>query len=361
MIIFRADASIDIGIGHVMRCLRLAKTLTEQYGIDCEFICTDHKGNSIEYIKKNGFSVKKIIKSNFSKELENDESKRITYYKWLGANWKDDAEQTKNAIKGKKVDWLIIDHYAIDKNWETALRPYTKKIMVIDDLADREHNCDILLDQNLVKNFKTRYKDLLPKKCSTLLGPQYALISDEYKKMRISSSSRSGKINRILVSFGGSDQNNFTKLTISTLIKLNIKNLIIDVVIDFNSLHIIEIKKLAKKNTNIFLYDRIPSLATLMSKADLSIGAGGSTTWERCCLGIPSIIIVCAINQGVIANAMESEGAAIVIKPSLKLEKELKNAVIFFLNDSSEYLKMSKKAFSICDGKGINRVIDNLL
>ena len=361
MIIFRTDASIEIGIGHVMRCLRLAKTLAKQNGIECEFICHDHKGNSIEHIKKNGFKVTKINKSNIPKVLNKNEFKNLTHHKWLGNNWEEDLEQTKSALQGKKIDWLIVDHYAIDKAWEAKIRPYIKKIMVIDDLADRDHDCDLLLDQNLVENFKTRYQKLLPKNCKTLLGPQFALLGHEYEKMHENHSLRSGNINRILIFFGGSDKNNFTKLTMLTLLKLDRNDLIIDVVVDFNSPCIDEIKEIAKKNPNVFLYDRLASLARLMLNADLAIGAGGSTNWERCCLGLPSIIIICEINQKMIAEAMQSVGAAIVLSPNLELETQIKNSIIYFLNNSVKYLNMSKKAFSICDGKGINRVIDSLL
>ncbi len=361
MIIFRSDASIEIGVGHIMRCLRLANALTERYGVKCEFICGDQKGNYIEYIRQNGFNVSIIKGSGNSELLKNDECSDLKYYRWLGTNWKNDAEQTKRLLYNKKVDWLVIDHYAIDTIWESTLRPHTKKIMVIDDLADRVHNCDLLLDQNLVENFENRYQNLIPENCKTLLGSQFALLSPDYAKIRSNQLSRSGNINRILIFFGGSDKNNFTKLAISALLELDKDNLIIDVIIDFNSSQIKEIRKLSKKNKNIFIYNRLKSLAPLMSKADLAIGAGGSTTWERCCLGLPTIILICETNQKPIAESMKSLGAAIVLNPGLKLETEIKNSVMYFLNDDKQYLEMSKKAFSICDGKGINRVIDNLI
>lgn len=360
MIFFRSDASSIIGTGHVMRCLTLAKAL-RKHGTKCKFICRNHKGNLIKIIKKEGFEVKSISNLKRSKINRKFNKSGLTHARWLGASWQEDANDTIKAIGKEKIDWLIVDHYAIDKKWEEKLRPYTKKIMVIDDLADRNHDCDLLLDQNLVVNFNTRYDNLLSKKCNFLLGPRYALLQSEYAKLRELAKPKIRKVQRILVFFGGSDRYNLTRLTLSTFLKLNRTDIVLDVVLDLQSKYSKKILSLAKYNSNITLHKTLPSLAPLMLKADLSIGAGGSTTWERCCLGLPSIIIVSGMNQEKIAEAMKSAEAAFVFKPNVKLQNNIRQALLFLLKESDVYLKMSKKAFSICDGKGINRVIKKLI
>jgi UDP-2,4-diacetamido-2,4,6-trideoxy-beta-L-altropyranose hydrolase len=280
---------------------------------------------------------------------------------WLASSQEDDAKETIRAIGKNKIEWLIIDHYAIDKTWQNQLRPFTKKIMVIDDLADRHHECDLLLDQNLVFNFRKRYKNLLPKKCNLLLGPRYALLDPLYSKFHKKKLNRIGKIKRVLIFFGGADQKNLTGLSISTLLKFKKNKILFDIVISKQSIFYSQIKKISKKNKNIILHDTLPSLAPLIYKSDLAIGAAGSNTWERCCLALPSIIVISGFNQKKIAYAMKKAGVAIVLKESSKVKKEIKTAFSLLLNDTKLYLKMSKKAFSICDGEGINKVVKKLL
>ena len=282
-VFFRTDASLEIGHGHVTRCLTLANAL-RKFGADCNFICKKNKNNLIEKIKTEGFNVYEISNLKYQ-----------------------DANQTIKILK-KKIDWLIIDHYKIDKDWEKKLRLYAKKIMVIDDLANRQHDCDLLLDQNLILNYKTRYRNIINKNCKTLLGPQYALLQPEYAKFHKTLPSKTSRVNRILVFFGGSDQFNITELVILSFLKLNNNSIKLDVVISINNPYLSKIKLLTKKNKNIKIHNFRSSLASLMIKADISIGACGSTSWERCCLGLPSIVITVAENQKPIAKELHRRG-----------------------------------------------------
>ena len=305
-IIFRTDASSQIGSGHVIRCLTLAKVLKKQ-GADCKFISRDHNNNLIEKIKKEDFKVIILPNSIKVKSTQSTKDTNSNYSSWIGASWNEDAKQTINALNEEKIDWLIIDHYGIDKRWEKKVRPYCKKIMVIDDLANRKHDCDLLLDQNLIANFKNRYQNFLPKNCSTLLGPQYALLQNEYKVLHLSAPPRIGSIKRILVYFGGADQNNLTEKALTSFLKLNRNNIALDVVISSDSSQKEKIKKLSKKNKNVKIHSELTSLAHLILKADLAIGACGSTSWERCCLSLPSIVITIADNQKQIAKELHKK------------------------------------------------------
>jgi UDP-2,4-diacetamido-2,4,6-trideoxy-beta-L-altropyranose hydrolase len=304
---FRVDASSQIGNGHVMRCLTLAKVLKKQ-GADCKFVSRDHKNNLIEKIKEENFKVITLPNSIKVKSTQSAKNVNLNYTNWIGASWKKDAKQTIDALNKEKIDWLIVDHYGIDERWEKKLRPYVGKIMVIDDLANRNHDCDLLLDQNLIANFKSRYQNLLPKNCSTLLGPEYALLQNEYKKLHLSAPPRIGQVKHILVYFGGADKNNLTEIILFSYLKLNSKNIKLDVVINSKNPQKEKIKKLSKKNKNIKIYSDLTSLASLMLKADLAIGACGVTSWERCCLCLPSIVITIADNQKPIAEELHRQG-----------------------------------------------------
>ena len=341
MIFFRCDSSNKIGTGHVVRCLTLAKALKKKK-LDCVFICRDHKDNLINKIIQEGFEVEIISNTNNSNE-SNDYS--LKHADWLEASWQDDVNETLKIIKNKEIEWIIVDHYGLDKRWETKIRPYAKKIMVIDDLADRKHHCDLLLDQNLVKNYEIRYQNLIPKNCISLLGPKYALLQKDYGKMHKNINLVSKEIKRILIFFGGIDKHSLTKLILLELLKIKNIDIKIDVVIDFKQQYSSEIISISKKHDNVLTHNMMPSLAPLMIKSDLVIGASGATTWERCCLGLPSLMVVTGFNQEKIAETMEKIGAAIVFKINNMLEIEIRNAVLFLINNRKSYLKMSKKAF----------------
>jgi UDP-2,4-diacetamido-2,4,6-trideoxy-beta-L-altropyranose hydrolase len=308
-VFFRVDASSQIGSGHVIRCLTLAKALKKQ-GIISKFICRSYKNNLIKKIKKENFEVAIIPNSiKVKSHQSNKKNLDLNYPNRIGSNWREDAEQTIHILSKVKIDWLIVDHYGIDIRWEKKIRPYTKKIMVIDDLANRNHDCDLLLDQNLINNLKYRYKSLLPKYCSTLLGPQYALLQEEYKDLHLGVSKRIGNTKRILVYFGDTNQNNLIEMILDAFFKLERKDINLDIVINSKSLIKKKIKQLSKKNNNIKIYSDLTSLSSLMIKADLAIGACGTTTWERCCLGLPSIVITIANHQKPIAKELNKLGS----------------------------------------------------
>jgi UDP-2,4-diacetamido-2,4,6-trideoxy-beta-L-altropyranose hydrolase len=296
---FRTDASKKIGSGHLLRCLSLAKTLRAQ-GNKCQFIIRKQQGNLIKKIKNENFEV--AVLSNI-KNIKNSNS---IYSNLPNVDWNEDAKQTRNILKEKKIDWLVLDHYGIDKRWEKKLRKYTGKIMVIDDLAKRSHDCDLLLNQNLSASLKKRYQKILPKNCNVLLGPEYALLQKEYADLHLSAPPRIGPVKHILVYFGATDQTNLIKLIISAFLQLERKDIELEIIVGSNtrSKEIEKLKIFSKKNKNIKLNNELKSLAPLILKSDLAIGACGSTSWERCCLGLPSLAITIANNQIPIAKEL---------------------------------------------------------
>jgi len=225
---FRTDASKKIGSGHLLRCLTLAKTLRVQ-GNKCQFIIRKQQGNLIKKIKNENFEV--AVLSNI-KNIKNSNS---IYSNWPNVEWNKDAKQTRNILKEKKIDWLVLDHYGIDKRWEKKLRKYTGKIMVIDDLAKRSHDCDLLLNQNLSASLKKRYQKILPKNCNVLLGPEYALLQKEYADLHLSAPPRIGPVKHILVYFGATDQTNLIKLVISAFLQLERKDIELEIIVGSNT------------------------------------------------------------------------------------------------------------------------------
>ncbi|MFK4390853.1 UDP-2,4-diacetamido-2,4,6-trideoxy-beta-L-altropyranose hydrolase [Peribacillus frigoritolerans] len=298
-IFIRVDASIAIGTGHVMRCLTLAGRLSKQGNI-VYFICREHNGHLCDFIEINGYEVLRLPAPQVNFKIQN----YTQHSKWLGVPLSVDAEQTKKLLRGRSVDLLIVDHYAINETWEGNLREISNKILVIDDLADRRHDCDYLIDQNYFENYPSRYLSLVPPHCKTFLGPSYVLLRDEFYDQWSEQRIRSGSVKRILISFGGIDQTNETGKALAAFLKMGRNDIQIDVVVGRSNLHKTELASICKKYDFVHIYCQVNNIAELMCQADLSIGAGGTTTWERCYLSLPSIVWSVAGNQVEICKAL---------------------------------------------------------
>lgn len=340
-IIFRTDASVDIGTGHVYRCLSLADELKNK-GADVGFIFMEEKGNLIDFIRNKGYGVYCLPAS-----IDSDEELRLT-----------------NAIlkgKGKVFNWLVVDHYDIDIKWESLMRPLVKKIMAIDDLADRKHDCDILLDQNYNKN-GSRYNGLVPENCIQLLGPEYALLRPQFREARENFKRENSEMKRVLVFMGGVDPANETGKALKAAKLLNRDNIAVDVVIGASNPFKNEIKTMAKQMPNTTCYFDVNNMAELMSSADISIGASGTSTWERCCIGLPSIVMVLADNQKEIAEELEREGVVVNLGWHGDVtEIDIRDAVQNLLADSDKRRSMGLKGKMMVDGNGNIRVVEKMI
>ncbi|WP_445397086.1 UDP-2,4-diacetamido-2,4,6-trideoxy-beta-L-altropyranose hydrolase [Zobellella sp. An-6] len=353
-IIFRTDASLEIGSGHVMRCLTLAQALKGK-GAKCQFICREHPGNLVEHIRQQGFQVHVLPKEDYCSR----EKEPLTHSDWLGASQHQDAERCKVILEQLKPHWLIIDHYAIDHYWQTAMRAYCVKIMVIDDLADRIHDCDLLLDQNFSSNSATRYAEVTPVHCIRLLGPEYALLQPKYAELHQQTGPRKGPVRKIFAYFGGVDHFDLNSLCIHAFNSQQQADLQLDLVVSPLSHNARAVSELAKSNQRIRLHQVLPSLAPLMSQADLAIGAGGSTSWERCCLGLPTLVITLAANQKNIARKLDQQGYIHWLGDAQQITA---NTLIQAMEQAlSENLELwSNHCRQLVDGLGTQRVVASL-
>jgi UDP-2,4-diacetamido-2,4,6-trideoxy-beta-L-altropyranose hydrolase len=315
----RADASIQIGTGHVMRCLTLAEELRRR-GSEVLFICRRHAGNLCGLISEKGFRVECLPGQNealdetpagpASRAHRVEGENLPAHAEWLGADWRLDAEQTAEAIRGLGVvDWLIVDHYALDARWESAMRAAAHRIMVIDDLADRAHDCDLLLDQNYYKIMADRYEELVPMSCRQLLGPRYALLRQEFIASRSCLRKRDGKVRHLLVFFGGVDRQNMTRVALDALALIDIPEIYIDVVVGSTNPHLASLEERFAGDPHLVLHVQVEDMARFMASADLAIGGVGSTAWERCYLELPSLVVSMAANQTPAAEDLAALGA----------------------------------------------------
>ena len=304
-IAFRTDSSFTLGAGHIFRCLTLADTL-RQWGASVVFICVDFPGNLNKFIENKGYIVHHLPPQG----LDDEEISPSLHPHWSGIDWEIDAKNTLEILVGlQKVDWLIVDHYALDIRWEGKMRPFTEKIMIIDDLADRPHDCDLLLDQNQYEGLERRYDGLVPDHCERLLGYRYALLRPEFATARKTLRLRDGRVRRIFIFFGGGDLSNETAKALEAIRLMNRSDIAVDVVVGASNPKGDQIREICQRMSNTYFHLQVENMAELMALADLAIGAGGTTTWERCYLGLPTLALVLADNQRGVVEAMEAAGA----------------------------------------------------
>lgn len=357
-IAFRTDSSIDIGVGHVMRCLTLADSL-QLNDADILFITRQHQGNINNLILEKGYKVYGLPSNTTNMSTQSNNKEQNPYSEWLGVPWQEDAKQTKKILSEFEPELLIVDHYAINYKWELEVNSSCNYLMVIDDLADRKHSCDILLDQTHGRS-SIDYQLIVPKDCLLLLGSEYALLRAEFLQWREQSleSRINPELNQLIISLGGSDKDNITGQIIEALSECILPaELNIIIVMGFNAPHIDNVLQLVKNlpcNTQIL--QNISNMAELMSNSDLAIGAAGTTSWERCCLGLPTLLIVMADNQRKIADTLERCGAGIMIPNPVK--KNLKNIMSGLTNKVMNTLSLNSS--ELIDGSGTERVVSKI-
>lgn len=354
-VVFRVDASVAIGIGHVMRCRTLAVALKER-GAHIQFITRAHLGHLGDMLASAGFVVTLLPPPVDIMSGSND------YAVWLGVSQQEDANQTIAALKDQPCDWVIVDHYGLDKFWESQVQLHTHKIMVIDDLANRPHDCDVLLDQNFALTYLQRYQNWVPAHCQLLLGPRYAMLRPEYIQHRRSMSPRSSAIFRVLVFLGGADNANNTSKIILALSADPLMHLEVDIVIGPNYIHKAEVIKHSKARENTHVYTMRPHLADLMVHADIAIGAGGATTWERFCMGLPSLVISTAENQVQICEDLASLGLIRYLGDANQINvSEIRSALLEEVSSARQLRDVSASNQALVDGLGVNRIVEIII
>jgi len=352
--VFRVDASLHIGLGHVMRCLALANEL-KRYGTTSLFLCRDHESNPQRLLEERGYVVKLLPRQEKQSESK---SENPAHANWLGASWQQDAADCLKALGEEQYDWLIVDHYGIDYRWHEKIRKKAKAIMAIDDLADRKLDCDLLLDQTHGRD-ESDYLSLIPSACQLKLGAKYALLRSEFsinREMALEKRVAFHGLRRLLVFMGGGDPENITGEVLETLGRTEWperRSPVIDVVLGGQAPHWQAIEKQAQRlPIEINVLSGVSNMADLMLNADLAIGAGGTASWERCAMALPAIIKITADNQRFLSGLLHKAGAVELWHDEASLMLGLKSISA----DSQKWLQMKDAAAVICDGLGVQRI-----
>lgn len=360
-VVFRTDASFDIGTGHVIRCLTLARRLREK-GAKSRFVCRELAGNLLGLIEAQGFAVDALPQSQGHWDADHPPHAR-----WLGVDWTVDARQSIEAIEarssGSRPDWLVVDHYALDARWERLVRPCARHILAIDDLADRLHECDVLLDQNIGRE-PSDYSALVGSGCRLLTGPRHAMLRPEFAALRPTSLARraNAPVRSLLVSLGGIDRDNATGLVLDGLLHCDLPaDLTITIVMGAQSPCLDAVRE---KAAQLPWFTRVAidvnDMASIMADADIAIGAAGTTTWERCCLGLPSVVLGTAENQCYVLSQLSALDVAVVGEIArLRADpQELRELMQRLVSRRSE---IARRAAALTEGNGADFLVHLLM
>lgn len=351
-VLFRADSSSRLGMGHVMRCLTLADSLRRR-GLTSGFAHRLLPGNMALEIQERGHRL--LVLAAPSGATGDDRA--------LGLPQTEDARQTAALLSGTRVKWVVADHYALDTEWEAAMRPHCQRLAVIDDLADRRHDCDIVLDQTLGRA-ETDYQPLVPRHCRLLLGPGNALLRKEFAAFRDQSLARrraGAKLEQIQISIGGMDADGITDLALQA-VRQAAPRIGIDVVLSARSPAFAAVsRRCASLGVRLHTDQSGAEMAQMMAASDLAIGAGGTTSWERCCLGLPTLAILTATNQRTIVNSLARAGAVRNCGSWERPEEiNVAQTVRDYAARPDRLAEMSEAAAAICDGLGAERVAEEM-
>ena len=329
--VLRADANTSLGTGHVIRCLTLAdKLAARRWDIAVA-----------------------------SRELPPglEKSIRARGYQFIGMPGEhallDEPAVIRRALETRKADLTVVDHYEIASEWHMAARSWSSHIMVIDDLAVDKFDADLLLNQNLGESAEA-YSALLPDGRRLLIGPMYALLRPQFADARHLAPRIRTAVSRLLVFLSGSDEHDVTRVAAEVGTDLELET---DVVVGAAYPHWGRLRAWAQTQTCVTLHRNVDDMAALMARADLSIGAPSSATWERCCVGLPAILLTLAENQRRAAIATAAAGAAVDLGWYSDVDaRSLADAVRSVARSPRDLAAMSRSAAAVTDGFGTTRV-----
>lgn len=367
----RCDASPAIGSGHVMRCRNLGRAL-HQRGAEVLFLCREHPYDLIAVLNTE-FKVLGLPELISPEPSLAGLEGRDLYGAWLGCTQLQDAEDCLNAISTAEIgaiDWLVVDHYGLDYLWEqkickslSEIHGEPPRLLVFDDLADRPHQADVLVDANLFQTATFEaYRALVPTDCRLLLGPAYAPLDAVYAQLHSLAPQRCS-LRRLLVFFGSMDLENHTGIALEALCHPEVADLAVDVVLGAGAPHLSTVTQLVGQRPHTQLHSGLPSLAGLLLRADLAIGAAGTTSWERAALALPTVVIPVAKNQRQNAKTLVDSGAALAIgqHPSIDPGTLILEAIRRLLKQPERLEQLSACARSLGDGRGLSRILTAMM
>lgn len=338
-VVFRADASAELGSGHLARCLTLADELA-RHGCTCHFLIRQHNDVTNRLLADCSHAV-------WSLGLDSHETADV------------DAQQSIRRMQTLKagVAWLIVDHYCLDAGWESAIRPYCASLLVIDDLANRPHGCDVLVDPGMGRD-AVDYGPWLGVGSELLLGSKYAILRPKFARHH-GQAPLWPEVKRVHVFFGGGAAANYLPTCIDVILGL-------DPTLQVSALGYCNqqsIYRLQQIHGDRLSWSRFESdVVTHYRHCSVAVGSPGAATWERACLGLPSAILATADNQIPILEKLDRLGLCRYLGPARECGSlHTVSALKAFFADDSLRAALRATGLSAVDGQGTERIVARML
>jgi len=352
---FRVDASREIGTGHIYRCLSLAAALHAR-GAETLFLTRPLGVASADLIRANGVEVIELAAG----RAGSVDDPGIPHAAWAGAAVEEDALETIRLLEDRGVDWMVVDGYVFDGRWHRAVREGLGcRVAAIDDMADRAFAPDLLIDHNHAPDHRAKYAGRLPERTPLLGGPGYALLRPAF-----ASGSRhevQEQVRSVGIFMGGVDRPNLSVTALEALDRAGFGGEVEVVATAANpNLEALSAAVAARPNTRLIL--DLPDLAAFFARHDLQIGAAGGSSWERCCIGAPTLLLITALNQMAVAPDLAAQGVAATPDPMDSLDVEaVACALKSLIADPDRRRSLAEKSRALVDGRGAERVAEEML
>jgi len=358
-VIFRVDATSATGGGHLSRCVSLALACNK-LGLKTEFICSSGTRTTVDKILKlHNISFSFLPAESSAAAVSDDSmSSSIDYQTW-------DAQSVIDILKGKaeKAQWLVIDSYRLDIIFEKIMRATVNKICVIEDLPNRNHDCDLLIDQNWKSTAVGEYENRLPPNCKLLLGPEFALLDSSIIDVGRKNNSISD-IADVLIYFGDADAQNQTEFVLNTIDCSLFEGIRVNVVLGWTNRHAATVRSKFQRPRHIEIefFQSSSGFFDLMKRSDIAIGAGGTSIWERMFIGLPAIVISTAVNQERSCLGLYHEGLIVYLGSWLEVnQSKLRTAFLNATQSPTLLSSMSSRGKKLIDGHGALRAAKNIV
>ncbi len=348
-IAFRVDASVEMGTGHMRRCISLATAILSNGGT-VAFVTTERAIAAVPPTFEH-FTLPP------TGALRDTAPGDPPHSAWLAKGVSDDAADTVAALADWKPDWVITDHYGIDARWHDAVRgALSCNMAAIDDLADRPHGVDLLIDHNWHRDHRSKYEHLLPNHCPILGGPAYAMLGQAY-----AAAPRylfSPEVRSIGVFLGGTDHLDQTSAVLDCIKAAGFSGAI-EIATTSSNPNLSKLQARVRADENLSLLEDAPDLAAFFARHDLQVGAGGGATWERFCIGAPSLLISFALNHDSVLLPLAEQNVAVVLPFGWSID-DLETAISQLIEDADRRQSLSVRCRELVDGQGGGRIVTAL-